>query len=153
MMSVKDGMKMTNPKKDDGNENHTNFRLRESPITSSKEIASLLYCKFPVLRSLWSSILCSKKEGVWAGPQISPLAPFASMSSYFQTIFNFIGNPVEKRPQNRDTRWVFKSNDNYVWELWQSIACFDDNRSPNLGLELIGGCSYGKPIIFKTCKL
>ena len=46
MMSVKDGMKMTNPKEDDGNENHTNFRLRESPITSSKEIASLLYCKF-----------------------------------------------------------------------------------------------------------
>ena len=47
-MSVKDGMKMPNPKEDDGNENYTNFRLKVSPITSSKEIASLLYCKFPV---------------------------------------------------------------------------------------------------------
>ena len=56
----------------------------------------------------------SKRIFLLTSAYISPLCNF--MSSYFQTILNFIGNPEEKWPQNRVAR-AFKSNDNYVWPV------------------------------------
>ena len=56
--------------------------------------------------------------------------PVQLMSSYFQTIFNFIGNLEEKWPQNRD---VGHSNQTTtMFGHWQPITYFDANQTQYL---------------------